>query len=368
VNINSGAKVVQTDSKTTAGDQVYTAVSGLGIVNIYKGAEIISDNYGVYPMTSGTPVVNIYGGTITAPIALGAATNGGAGEKTTINVSGGTINGALYNNNNDGVISVSGGIFDAPVAEKYCAEGYIPADNGDGTYGVEQSKFVAQIGNVKYETVAAALAVAKSGETVQMIANTKETDAILIIMDGVTLDLNGYTVEANYVIAPFDGSRITDTTNGAGLLKIAKNCLALKTNYQIPVWVSDDAGFRFVNVTGAGICTKLSADSAWFRFQINRDSKEDLLFKAMQDGGVESGLTVRVKMTWTGADQEKVQYAVFKAEHLKTYANSWDDAKGKPGQEFRLTVTGIEGLDNFKMTAEVVYDTVACAALAVEPK
>jgi len=38
------------------------------------------------------------------------------------------------------VMVVSGGTFNHPVKEKYCAEGYIPKDNGDGTYTVELSE------------------------------------------------------------------------------------------------------------------------------------------------------------------------------------------------------------------------------------
>ena len=34
----------------------------------------------------------------------------------------------------NGKIAVSGGTFFAPVAESFCAEGYVPTDNGDGTY------------------------------------------------------------------------------------------------------------------------------------------------------------------------------------------------------------------------------------------
>ncbi len=35
-------------------------------------------------------------------------------------------------------LTVSGGTFSKPVDEAYCAEGYVPVDNGDGTYGVGQ--------------------------------------------------------------------------------------------------------------------------------------------------------------------------------------------------------------------------------------
>ena len=137
VNINDGAKVVHTNSGTTGGNLVYTAVSGNGTINIYDGAIIESDNYAIHNMTSGNAVINIYGGTITAPVAVHAATNGGAGETATVNITGGTINGEMEEANSASSIIVTGGIFDRPVDEEFCAVNYAPVDNYDGTYGVE---------------------------------------------------------------------------------------------------------------------------------------------------------------------------------------------------------------------------------------
>lgn len=68
---------------------------------------------------------------------------------------------------------------------------------------------VAQVGDVQYQTVAAALAAANSGDVVKVIGNTIETD--LIVKNGVTLDLGSYTVEADYLIA-LNGSMITGST------------------------------------------------------------------------------------------------------------------------------------------------------------
>ena len=137
VNINSGAKVVHTNSGTTDGNLVYTAVSGNGTINIYNGAVIESDKYGIHNMTSGNAVINIYGGTITAQVAVHVATNGGAGETATVNITGGTINGVMEEANSASSIIVSGGIFDRPVGEEFCAVDYAPVAFEDGTYGVE---------------------------------------------------------------------------------------------------------------------------------------------------------------------------------------------------------------------------------------
>ena len=136
LNINDGAKVIQQNSGTTGGNLVYTAVSGNGTINIYDGAEIVSDNYGIHNMTTGNTVINIYGGTITAPVIVRAATNGGSGESADVYISGGTFFGAMEEYTDKANIHVSGGVFDRPVDEKFCAVGYAPLDNENGTYGV----------------------------------------------------------------------------------------------------------------------------------------------------------------------------------------------------------------------------------------
>ena len=50
---------------------------------------------------------------------------------------------------------ISGGTFDNPVNEAYCADGYIPTDNGNGTYGVKQGNYVAQLMGDGYVAISA---------------------------------------------------------------------------------------------------------------------------------------------------------------------------------------------------------------------
>ena len=88
--------------------------------------------------------------------------------------------------------SVSGGTFSSAVKEEYCATGYIPTANADGTYGVKEGVYVAKVDNVKYETLQAASNAAKRNATVTMLANTREN--VTISTPYLTLDLNGFTL------------------------------------------------------------------------------------------------------------------------------------------------------------------------------
>ncbi len=137
-------------------------------------------------------------------------------------------------------VAVSGGTFSSAVPEEYCADGFIPTQNEDGTYGVKEGKYVAQIGNVKYETLAEAVATAKDGDTVKLLDDVDLTETLIIRDKTITLDLNGKTIsnstdiwnESTYswsLISVRDNGDLTiDDTVGGGTLKAKENdCFTL---------------------------------------------------------------------------------------------------------------------------------------------
>ena len=90
---------------------------------------------------------------------------------------------------------VSGGTFSTAVPEAYCADGFIPTRNEDGTYGVEVDTSVAEVNGVKYKTLQAAIDAAPRKATVKLLADTKEN--VTISTPYVTLDLNGHTLNGS---------------------------------------------------------------------------------------------------------------------------------------------------------------------------
>lgn len=95
---------------------------------------------------------------------------------------------ATYDN-----FEVSGGTFNKSVSEEYCANGFIPTKNEDGTYGVKEGKYVAKIGSKKYETLADAIRLATKGKTVTLLDNINGNFEIASAKN-ITLDLNGFTL------------------------------------------------------------------------------------------------------------------------------------------------------------------------------
>ena len=117
---------------------------------------------------------------------------------------------------------VSGGTFNKSISESFCADGFIPTKNADGTYGVKEGKFVAEVGSKKYETLADAIRLATKGQTVRLLADV-EQNTQLTIGKSITLDLNGKTIKntvdiwgdtANAILSITNGAKVTITGNG----------------------------------------------------------------------------------------------------------------------------------------------------------
>jgi len=112
----------------------------------------------------------------------------------------------------DETIKISGGTFTTEVPAAYCADGFIPTQNEDGTYGVKVGKFVAEIGSKKYETLAEAVAAAEDGQTVRLLCDVADCGS-LTISKNITLDGDGHTISGNSSISVnMPGNAAADVT------------------------------------------------------------------------------------------------------------------------------------------------------------
>ena len=102
--------------------------------------------------------------------------------------------------NSKNVVAISGGTFSSEVDKSLCADGYIPTQNADGTYGVKVGKYVAQIGSKKYETLADAICLATKGQTITLLADVADCGS-LTISKNITLDGDGHTISGNSSIS-----------------------------------------------------------------------------------------------------------------------------------------------------------------------
>ena len=190
-----------------------------------------------YP--AGAPTMTISGGTFTSADGVGAVQAYG------------------WKNNSQQTwdkpnASVSGGTFSSAVKEEYCATGYIPKDNGDGTYGVKEGAYVAKVDNVKYETLQAAIDAAKGGSTVRLLADVTLTEtAVFPAGKKVDLNLMGHNITATGTALRINGTTDIQSTGGNGTIESTGNvAVAVGNNAKVTVYSGTLKGREGAVITG----------------------------------------------------------------------------------------------------------------------
>jgi|GEM_PF-5896577 len=187
---NSGTATINGGKMESASMRTYALIS-TGTLTINDAQ--VDGAHGAVGINAGT--ATIAGGVFDTDVHYGLYVSDG-----TVNVTGGTfakgsVGVAVYVQPAaiEGV-EIAGGTFESAIAEEICAAGFIPTANADGTYGVKVGAYVAKIGDKKYETFAAALAAAKAGDTVELLADVTITKKITL--NGITLNGNNHTLDA----------------------------------------------------------------------------------------------------------------------------------------------------------------------------
>ena len=266
---------------------------GLNVVKSEEGSKLTITG-GTFTRTTAprwgvTGTVLVYGTTIitggtfneksTSTNARVVVTGRVDGYDSVTYIKGGTFNG---NGNNvlhhlglaqaDDSFEVSGGTFNKSIPDYYCADGFIPKSNGDGTYGVKEGHYVAQVGSKKYETLADAIRLAAKGKTIQLLTDATENITIAANKQ-ITLDLNGYTLNggtgtAKATILNEGTVTITDTSAGkTGTIKRDDQGIEGETSYyvikNIGTMVIDQAnvvnnsGYKKANSSGSMVGSSL---------------------------------------------------------------------------------------------------------------
>ena len=209
-------------------------------------------------------------------------------------------------------------------------------------------------GDVKtyYKTLEEALATATGG-TIALLADA--TTGNVVVKPGVTLDLNGYRLTANLVVA-MNGAVILDGGEaciGGGSLKIAKGNLALsKDNGNVVALWNGVDGYIFTKVTYQQLANPLGNGAAQYIFLPAFSNAEANAL--MADGGADNGFSMKVSLVWNKGQSQQ----------LYTYDDAFVSQVFASGGKlaFSLTVTGIGGIQDMKVNAVAVTDSGAQAA------
>ena len=197
-----------------------------------------------YP--AGAPTMTISGGTFTSAAGVGAVQAYG------------------WKNNSQQTwdkpnAAVSGGTFSSAVKEEYCATGYIPTANADGTYGVKEGVYVAKVDNVKYETLQAAINAAKGGSTVRLLANVTLTEtAVFPAGKTVHLNLVGHNITATGTALRINGTTDIQSTGSNGIIESTGNvAVAVGNNASLTVYSGTLKGREGAVITGTSTGAKI---------------------------------------------------------------------------------------------------------------
>ena len=252
--------------------------------------------------------------------------------------------------------------------EEIAELGHSYADGICETCGeAEPVTYVAVIGDVEYASVAEALAAAKSGDAVTLVADAHEENAVLLLEAGVTLDLDVYDLHVNSIIA-FNGSHLTGTeyraaTDYGRLFVSEANRLVLSghTVYNdgslglLPVWDGDQCcyvmGGAFYNTDNYTLTVTEEAISFNFAPSLRGDLRK--AFFTDENEMSDNGLSIVLRLTWHSGDGLAQQDFVYSSEFVSKFCKSGSGL-------FTFTLTGYEAmyieLEDLTITPMIVCD------------
>ena len=259
----------QAGTVTISGGEVYGVTGGVqmcaGTLNVTGGTISATGNGDVSGKTGD--------GSIPDGAAVSIVNRAYPAGAPTMTVSGGTFTSAAgvgavqaYGWKNDSQqtwdkpnASISGGTFSSAVKEEYCATGYIPKDNGDGTYGVKEGVYVAKVDNVKYETLQAAIDAAKGNSTVRLLANVTLTEtAVFPAGKTVHLNLVGHNITATGTALRINGTTDIQSTGSVGTIESTGNvAVAVGNNASLTVYSGTLKGREGAVITGTSTGAKI---------------------------------------------------------------------------------------------------------------
>ena len=174
---------------------------------------------------------------------------------------------------------------------------------------------VAKIGSVLYNSIEDVIASAVSGDTITLLADAEISD--LKVKKGITLDLNGYTLTAEYASIYKDAHIIDRSEDNSGLLVVDPDCIMINVNNAaLPVWTGE--GFALMPVTfNTRHMPPANKDAFKFMFKpylVKQGAEANSLFA---DGSEDNHVEIIVRVKWEGKDGVGSQDYIYKEEYVK---------------------------------------------------
>lgn len=193
------------NSANSFGDATTTVKAGT-LTSSYIAIRNRMDTYGANGGGNGIAKLVVEGGTLSGKYAVWGQVSS-TGSKGEIVIKGGNFTANAGKNplivdtdaTGDVKVAVSGGAFSAPVSKEFCADGFVPVDNGDGTYGVNVTLPSATVTDIELKDLdpRVQLTFAKKFIADEADANVLATykdwyaDFVLTVNKDVTFNANG---------------------------------------------------------------------------------------------------------------------------------------------------------------------------------
>ena len=207
--------------------------------------------------------------------------------------------------------------------------------------------------------------VSEGEDLLTIIANANRGDVIVLNNDfdlagqtivlnkGITLDLNGYTLTADYLVA-FNGNHVIDSKNGTGLLNLLEkdNISLSKDNSNMAIWTGE--GYKFAKATMQSKLLYTTSDGFKLKF---RPGFSEAIYSVLNSKSAleDSGLKFMVRISWKdNAGWDRYQDFVCSSDIMvDMYVNN---------RATELTVTGMSSSNYGNITATLI----ATSELGVE--
>jgi len=202
-----------------------------------------------------------------------------------------------------------------------------------------------------YADIEEALTEAKAtGKTVKLI---KDMELENLNLYG-SLDLAGYKLTVTGVLGAENKEATLMDSVGTGAVE--GKLFVRQDNPQLPVPV--DGLWKLERVALNQTIEKVSEDEVTLKFIIT-DAPEDTLLDEAAVNGDE--YKVRIEVKWTENGEEKFHFFRYTPAMVKEYAAVWGE------KMFTCTITGLSGLENYKITAQVVSGGACVSAKDITP-
>ncbi len=224
----------------------------------------------------------------------------------------------------------------------------------------------AKIGETYYDTLTEALQYAQAGQTVELMADVDIPDDVIVLKAGVQLKLGTHSLTAKAAIGE-PGAAIGGTTE-QGKLYVAKGMLKVDAPFtydnkeqSVPVWIpgeNDDNGYYTFTKVKFGNLRLTERVEGTLNYTFSHHAYSAIDQKLATDGAAPYGLSIKVKLTWTAANQEYNLICDMNEAFIKDVANQ------QTNRCYSITLPGYAelGIDlqtNLTVTAMVISETGA---------